>query len=762
MIGTDITQRATWIWREKTLPSKVRFIGRPTQDLKPESNRYLYFRYIFEIFEETVVSSPCIVSADGRYQLYLDGELIGRGPKRSHPLAHYADSSPLAGMLVKPGIHVLAALVHSYGKSTSWYKLPNEEHISVFGCGGFFLQGEIGPCRIDTNKEWKYLVSDAWEQDTPFGGTGFCEYYNASLEPEGWKTSGFDDTAWESAFELKISLEGHSPIKPFPRMRLSSDSGSIKDVLYPIETIVREHGLTAIFDSLVVGYIRFKVSSTEQCEVQLQYGERLDSSKSAFIPPVVPGIASPPKHRFTLKKGLNECALFEPVGLRALDIIWIGENSPTVEEISLEPYGANSKIQSSFECSDEIINAIYEAGERTVLRCLMDSYVDCPTREQRCWTGDVYVSSLVGYRCLGEFEAAKKYLLDTAMTQRPDGMVLMASSCDLSDHDYSYIPDFSLLWILALEQYFLHTGDRDTVDVLMPHVHKLLNWFEPFCNTSGLLEDVPGWVFFEWADALDRQGCTTILNALYAAALRGVGKLYPEMPLPNWKKKTSAMEQQLWNEERNAYVDSIGSNVVSQHANSLMICLGFAPKTKWGPILETIGNVSKTVMTKTWSWDTVVRPFEPQQHVVMAQPFYAHFLHAAYAQAGRGDLLQASLLRWAPMLEAYDTFWESWELTSISSTCHGFSASPAFDCSAYLLGVSILEPGYRAVAIKPLPLPGIEYARGVIPTPLGNLDVSVTIRETDICLEINVPQGMSALVATTTYGVGKHKICYER
>ncbi len=761
MIGTHITRRAAWIWREKSLPSRVRFIGRPLQDVGSESNRYLYFRYCFEIQEDSVVSSPCIVSADGRYQLYLDGVLVGRGPERSHPLAHQADISPLAGMTVKSGRHVLSAIVHSYGRSTSWYQLPLEEHTSIFGLGGFFLQGEISTVRVDTSNDWKYLVSEAWEQDTPFGGTGFCEYYDASLEPEGWQTPDFDDTAWSNAFELCLSVEGHSPLVPFAAMKGSSSVRQLGSLHYPSEITHHDHGVTAIFEGLFVGYIRVQVSSQQQGEIFIEYGERLDVGRRVYIPPVVPGIASPPKHRFMIKKGVHDYALFEPAGLRVIEITWSGAFLPTITGVSLESYASTPLPGGSFTCSDETLNVIYAAGARTVSRCLMDAYVDCPTREQRCWTGDVYVSSLVGYRCLGEYGAAKKYLFDTAMTQRSDGMVLMASSCDLSDHDYAYIPDFSLLWVLALEQYFLHTGDRDTVDALMPYLCKLLRWFESFANTSGLLEDVPGWIFFEWADPLHRRGCTTILNALYAAALRGVSRLFPEMVLPDWQQIVSTLEHRVWSDERNAYLDGVGSSVVSQHANSLMVCFGFAPESKWGRILETISDSSAVVMTRTWSWDTVDRPFDPRKNVVMAQPFYAHFLHAAYAHAGRGDLLKTSLLRWQEMITDYDTFWESWELSPISSTCHGFSATPAFDCSAYILGVSPIDPGYRTVEVKPLVLPGVAFARGVVPTPLGDLEVSVEIQQSSLGLEADVPQGMTLLVEGALYTSGKHKICYE-
>src|SRR3978361_1505670 len=54
----------------------------------------------------------CHVSADSRYILYLDGQLVGRGPARSD-LRHTIYETYTFD--VEPGRHVLAAVAIAYG-----------------------------------------------------------------------------------------------------------------------------------------------------------------------------------------------------------------------------------------------------------------------------------------------------------------------------------------------------------------------------------------------------------------------------------------------------------------------------------------------------------------------------------------------------------------------------------------------------------------------------------------------------------------------
>jgi hypothetical protein len=66
------------------------------------------------------------------------------------------------------------------------------------------------------------------------------------------------------------------------------------------------------------------------------------------------------------------------------------------------------------------------------------------------------------------------------------------------------------------------------------------------------------------------------------------------------------------------------------------------------------------------------------------------------------------------------TLWESFEPTA--SLCHGFSASPTYQLSRRILGVSPALPGFEKVAVAP-DLVDLEYAEGIVPTRSGDVHV---------------------------------------
>ena len=92
-----------------------------------------------------------------------------------------------------------------------------------------------------------------------------------------------------------------------------------------------------------------------------------------------------------------------------------------------------------FECSDARLNAIYAAGRRTVTLCSMDSYVDCPTREQRAWTGDSVVHQMVDLTTNTDWRLARWHPSLTA-SPRADGMLPMAVAGDIEQTDVYHHP----------------------------------------------------------------------------------------------------------------------------------------------------------------------------------------------------------------------------------------------------------------------------------------------------------------------------------
>src|SRR5215472_7236304 len=132
-------------------------------------NRWFLLRRSIELAAKPERASVK-VTADGRYILYVNGKTVGRGPVRCSPLFQRYDEYNLASYLA-PGKNIIAALVHTYGVDTAFYEMPKGAQFSIFGDGGFWLEGEAAVAGkaipIASDENWRIVESDAWKKDVP-------------------------------------------------------------------------------------------------------------------------------------------------------------------------------------------------------------------------------------------------------------------------------------------------------------------------------------------------------------------------------------------------------------------------------------------------------------------------------------------------------------------------------------------------------------------------------------------------------------------
>jgi hypothetical protein len=129
----------------------------------------------------------------------------------------------------------------------------------------------------------------------------------------------------------------------------------------------------------------------------------------------------------------------------------------------------------------------------------------------------------------------------------------------------------------------------------------------------------------------------------------------------------------------------------------------------------------------------------PEDFVTIGSPFMMFFSFEALAKLGRHDLImEQTRLHWGKMLAAgATTTWETIPSPMHSHTrshAHAWSAGPTYFLSSYQLGVRPVEPGWKKALIAPVPL-DLEWARGRVPTPYG--EISVSWWQTDEGLEID-------------------------
>jgi len=761
-------ERAEWIWTHSPRRENIGLIPHGTADFECDKNRYVYFRKRFNLSDD-IESGSAKVSADGRYQLFLNGIQVGRGPARCHPEWQYTDSYSIAHLL-KPGVNVFAALVHSYGCDTSWYELPRGSQAILFGCSGFYLSAEIKTRKdsvfICTDESWKFLISQAWEQETPFSGTGFEEHYDLHADPGNWSERGFDDSMWESAYVQRIIFPfGGSDIVPFPRL-VERDIPHLEEaVVRPVNIHSRLDLGVMIYDfgRILIGRPHFEIDADDDGVIRITSSEVLDDT-NGMIPyrGGIPGISAPLTHVLKYRKGKNSYSLFDPLGFRFLQISQKEFPRPLLRisvrvEESRYPMNVQKGI-GSFSCSDDTLTSIWKAGAYTAVVCRQDGFIDCPSREQRQWTGDIWIQSLINYVTSGDTGLVRKSLLQSAQTQRSDGMIMPASTCDIRIDGRTYIPDYALYWILSIDDYIRYSGDKTIIPVLFPSLIKAVTWFISYIDANGLLSNIPGWVFIDWSENLDKRGEVLVLNALFVAALRSAARIAGLVGGSAYEQEWMALassiaemcDRTFWNETKGVYIDArneIGpSPIISQHGNAAAVACGICPREHWDKVFSAILDEKKLKLTKAWSWD-IERPFDANHDVILAQPFFMRWLHAALARAGRkADIVENIKKRWSAMIkDEGSTFWETWQATEMTSHCHAFSATPTYDISTYVLGVYPVEDGYSQFRITPYFL-GLDWVCGEVPTPAGNIVIAWKRQGDSLFIDISVPFPLSGVL----------------
>lgn len=170
---------AKWIWRTQS----------------GSKNQWVCFRKKFTL-QEALDRALVRITADSRYQLYINGEQVAMGPARGWPFEQSYDVLEAGGYL-HPGENVIAVSVNFYGESTSQY---------VHGRGGLlfqmegYLKGEER-LRLGSDGTWKWTVHEAYTG-------GLCrinvaqpwmEVYDAARFPADWTGAAFPDDLWTRA-----------------------------------------------------------------------------------------------------------------------------------------------------------------------------------------------------------------------------------------------------------------------------------------------------------------------------------------------------------------------------------------------------------------------------------------------------------------------------------------------------------------------------------------------------------------------------------
>jgi alpha-L-rhamnosidase len=399
--------------------------------------------------------------------------------------------------------------------------------------------------------------------------------------------------------------------------------------------------------------------------------------------------------------------------------------------------------RGTFTCSDALLNRIWEMGAYTTRLCSEDTYVDCPAYEQAFWVGDARNESLVNHVAFGGYELTRRCLLLAAESIRRRKVV----ESQVPSGWENILLTWSLLWVLACEEYTAATGDERFLHAVYPWVRKQNDHLERFVTSDDLLS-IHAWHLLDWAglDTPDDARYVTHLNAWFAESLRRSARMArlrgEDADARRWEtlaaRVAAGINAHLWDDGRKAYRDCIRADgtpspVFSQQTNTVVYLCDCATPERKDIIAGYIADA-------------------PRGFIEAGSPFMLFFSFEALARLARHEDILAMIRRtWGMMLErGATTCWETlpgFEPNNrwTRSHCHAWSAAPTYFLSTYQLGVTVAEPGARSVRIAPQPA-GLSWACGSVPTLRGPVHVDWRRPLGAFSIRVSLPEGCAASV----------------
>lgn len=201
---------------DEKLDLKASWIWYPQRRIK--GSTFVFFRKTFDLPSAPSAVRNAWISADSRYQLFVNGTRLQRGPAPFDPRMQDVDPVDLMPYL-RPGKNVIAVLVCYFGHGEGTY---------VPGKAGLLFEAEVECGKttvpIKTDGTWRTLYGRCWlENDRRWFLRALQEVFDARLYPHGWLDAGYDDICWLPATVLDI---------PSGRPLLYGSSNYEKEITY--------------------------------------------------------------------------------------------------------------------------------------------------------------------------------------------------------------------------------------------------------------------------------------------------------------------------------------------------------------------------------------------------------------------------------------------------------------------------------------------------------------------------------------------------
>lgn len=776
---SDYQQHTNWIWTPAWSAEDK------------EQARIVLFRKALTCAAD-VQEAAVQISADTRYKLYVNETLVEVGPTRGDLQVWFYDTVDIAPYL-HAGENMLAVAVLRYPED------PSAGNHGMFRTAtpGLYVAGQAvdeagNAYDLGANASWRCVIAPEvrfCREEVVFAPLIVHEEAAGSALTHGWQSVSYDDAPWAAVEYPRGKVpEAVSPGNLHPRripsmyrqprrfagvfdLRQSVHTGDAWERFLAGEQALvipphSEERVVVTAGAEMTGYMHMALAEGAGAEVALLYSE-------AYVQDALEGPEQIPVKGDRLDKenghlagyrdvyhvaGLGTAGgraeVYEPYWFRTFRFVEVtirtGEAPLTLQALNYAETGYPLEIRTQVLTSDESHQDIWEISERTLRRCMQETYTDCPFYEQLQYIMDARSQILYTYAVSADDRLARQCLDDLRRAQRYDGLL----NCCYPNCNPNVIPGFSIYYILMLHDHMMYYGDRELVADHLPVVERILRYYERHLAPEGYvgqLGTVNGqgrfWSFIDWAQEWNAtsgmppaglSGPITMESLLYVYGLQHAAGLEEFLGRHEdavvLRDRATMVQDALRRHCMNAeglLQDGPGIEEYSQHG-------------------QVFGILTGTVDVETGRRNLLRTLEEPGfAQCTVAMRFY---LFRALEQTGLYAYTDRCWEAWRQMLRQHCTTCVEGEFYA-RSECHAWGALILYELPSVTLGVRPAAPGYQRVRIAPVP-GYLTHAAGTVYTPRGSIQVSWTLDEDgQMQVQYTLPAGMDPADIDCPYAV---------
>lgn len=766
----EYMKNSNWIWSP----------GWSAED--KDCPRIMLFRKVLTLLEEPY-EGRLKISADTRYKLYVNERLVEVGPSRGDHQVWFYDTIDILPYL-KKGKNVIGVSVLRYPED------PAAGNHGMFRTPvpGLFVTGKLedmigNEYDVSADASWRCMIDKSvtfYREEERFAPLVIHEKAAGNPDVFGWKSAQYDDSRWQQAkpYIKKLVPEAVSPGNLKPRnipymyrkkgrfqgvMDLKKSAHTLEDwtaflkgekeILIPAHT---EEIIELDAGEEMTGYIKAALSGGKDADVSLLYAESY--VQDGFVGPEhipVKGDRIDKEnghlngyqdfyHAAGIGTDKNQ-EIYEPYWFRTFRFVRVqiktGVEDLIFHSLAYEETGYPLEIATSVRTSDSSLRAVWDISERTLRRCMHETYEDCPFYEQLQYIMDARTQILYTYSVSADDRLARKCMDDLRRSQRYDGVL----NCSYPNCNTNVIPGFSIYYILMVYDHMMYFGNRTLVAEHMPAIDQILHYFERHLTEEGYVEKVGGinmearfWSFIDWAEEWNEtsgmptaglKGPLTMETLLYIYGLQHAGYLADFLG----RDEEARMYRERARKAQKAVLTyCVGDNEMLQDGPGLeeysQHCQVFALLTDTVDLEQGKKNLLRTIEEPGFTQCTVAMRF---------------YLFRALEKTGLYAYTEQYWDTWRNMVKMHCTTCVESE-SYARSECHAWGSLILYELPSITLGVRPAAPGYKKVRIAPVP-GYLTNASGIVKTPAGNIRVSWKIENGAFKIDYEVPQNIEVV-----------------